>query len=52
MVTTRIGLAVLGTSCLVAAGAGGFLATRYNAAPTVQTAAASPGTPLAQSGDV
>jgi type IV secretory pathway VirB10-like protein len=42
MVTTRIGLAVLGTSCLVAAGAGGFLATRYNAAPAPQAAVARP----------
>jgi len=46
MVTTRIGLAVLGTSCLVAAGAGGFLATRYNTAPAPQATVAGP----AQSG--
>jgi hypothetical protein len=42
MVNTRIGLAVLATSCLVAAGAGGFLATRHNAAPAAQTAVAGP----------
>jgi hypothetical protein len=40
MVNTRIGLAVLATSSLVAAGAGGFLATRYNATPAAQTAVA------------
>ena len=42
MVNTRIGLAVLATSSLVAAGAGGFLATRYNATPAAQTAVAGP----------
>ena len=42
MVNTRIGLAVLATSSLVAAGAGGFLATRYNATPAVHTAVAGP----------
>jgi type IV secretory pathway VirB10-like protein len=40
MVNTRIGIAVLATSSLVAAGAGGFLATRYNATPAAQTAVA------------
>jgi hypothetical protein len=34
MVNTRLGLVVLGASCLVAAGAGGFLATRFNSTPT------------------
>jgi type IV secretory pathway VirB10-like protein len=42
MVNTRIGLAVLGASCLVAAGGGGFLATRYNAAPPAQATATAP----------
>jgi type IV secretory pathway VirB10-like protein len=42
MVNTRIGIAVLATSSLVAAGAGGFLATRYNSTPAAQTAVASP----------
>src|SRR5918993_5651953 len=42
MVNTRIGLAVLATSSLVAAGAGGFLATRYNATPAAHTAVAGP----------
>ncbi len=42
MFNTRIGLAVLATSGLVAAGAGGFLATRYSAAPAAQTAVAGP----------
>jgi hypothetical protein len=34
MVNTRLGLVVLGASCLVAAGAGGFLAARFNSTPT------------------
>ncbi|HEX2309709.1 MAG TPA: hypothetical protein VHH91_03250, partial [Vicinamibacterales bacterium] len=34
MVNTRLGLVALGASCLVAAGAGGFFATRYNSTPT------------------
>jgi hypothetical protein len=34
MVNTRLGLVVLGASCLVAAGAGGFLATRFDATGT------------------
>jgi type IV secretory pathway VirB10-like protein len=42
MVNTRIGIAVLATSSLVAAGAGGFLATRHNSTPAAQTAVASP----------
>ena len=46
MVNTRIGLAVLGTSCLVAAGAGGFLATRHDTAAPRQADVSA----LAQSG--
>ena len=42
MVNTRVGLAVLGASCLVAAGGGGFLASRYNAAPAPQATVSSP----------
>ena len=53
MVNTRLGLVVLGASCLVAAGAGGFLATRFNstgtpasppAATVAQPASESPAT--------
>jgi hypothetical protein len=40
MVSSRIGLAILGAFCIVAAGAGGFLATRHAAAPVTATAPA------------
>ena len=43
MVNTRIGLAIFGASCLLAAGGGGYLASRH-AAPAPQVAATAPAT--------
>ncbi len=42
MVNTRIGLAIFGASCLLAAGGGGYLASRHATAPAPQFAATAP----------
>ena len=44
MVNTRIGLGIFGASCRLAAGGGGYLASRHAAAPAPQVAATAPAT--------
>jgi hypothetical protein len=50
MVSNRIGLAIIGGACVIAAGGGAFLATRYASGPPVPAAAVTaevPSTPQA-----
>ena len=45
MLSNRLAVAALGVACVIAAGAGGYLASRQNATAPVPVAAASPSSP-------
>src|SRR5437588_5237562 len=46
MLSNRLAVAALAIACIVAAGAGGYLATRQNATTPVSVAASSPATTM------